>query len=283
MNLRGRLASVINFRKKLGFEPKEHDEDTRVIVVELDTFPVGIIVDSVQEVIKIPDEKVQKLPESTTTSASKDYMTGVGMLDDRLVILLDVDKVLTVAELIELGEINQMVDKAEEALEPVETNQKMEKAEEAPELVETNQMAVENGQRCGQDPAPSARPGRGMTPSAATGMTLPAWSRCGRTQTTSRRREARKAKTPHLHPQTVSKSPFLSPFTSCTYANSLRVLLHFLAKSVSVPANSGGTRFSSGGFFGRPRASQAKEDCRPGLDLRQYHDQAPETVGSWHE
>jgi len=143
MNLRGRLASVINFRKKLGFEPKEHDEDTRVIVVELDTFPIGIIVDSVEEVIKIPDEKVQKLPESTTTSVSKDYMTGVGMLDNRLVILLDVDKVLTSTELIELGEINQMMEKAEEAPEPAEINQMADKAEKAPEAAETNQMTDE--------------------------------------------------------------------------------------------------------------------------------------------
>ena len=140
MNLRGRLASVINFRKKLGFEPKEHDEDTRVIVVELDTFPIGIIVDSVEEVIKIPDEKVQKLPESTTTSASRDYMTGVGMLDNRMIILLDVDKVLTSTELIELGEVTQKMEQAEAASEPVETNQMEDKAEEAPEPAETNQM-----------------------------------------------------------------------------------------------------------------------------------------------
>ena len=140
MNLRGRLASVINFRKRLGFEPKEHDEDTRVIVVELDTFPIGIIVDAVEEVIKIPDEKVQKLPESTTTSASKDYMTGVGMLDNRLIILLDVDKVLTSAELIELGEINQMMEKAEEAPEPVETDQMTDKAKEAPEPTKSKKV-----------------------------------------------------------------------------------------------------------------------------------------------
>jgi len=141
MNLRGRLASVVNFRKKLGFEPKEHDEDTRVIVVELDTFPIGIIVDAVEEVIKIPEEKVQKLPESTTTSASKDYMAGVGMLDKRLIILLDVDKVLTSAEVIELGEIKQMMEKAEEAPEPAESKEMTGKAEEAPEAAKTNQMA----------------------------------------------------------------------------------------------------------------------------------------------
>jgi len=140
MNLRGRLASVINFRKRLGFEPKEYDEDTRIIVVELGKFPIGIIVDSVEEVIKIPDEKVQKLPEATITSASKDYMRGVGVLENRLIILMDVDKVLTSTELIELGEINQAIEKAEEAPELAETNQVMEKAETAPELAETNQV-----------------------------------------------------------------------------------------------------------------------------------------------
>jgi len=140
MNLRGRLASIINFRKKLGFEPKEHDDDTRVIVVELDTFPIGIIVDAVEEVIKIPDEKVQKLPETTTTSASKEYMTGVGMLDNRLIILLDVDKVLTSTELIELAEVKQMMEKTEEASEPAETNQKTDKAEEAPEPTKSKKV-----------------------------------------------------------------------------------------------------------------------------------------------
>ncbi len=143
MNLRGRLASVINFRKKLGFEAKEHDEDTRVIVVELDTFPIGIIVDAVEEVVKIPEEKVQKLPESTTTSASKDYMTGVGMLDNRLIILLDVDKVLTSTELIEMSEITQMMEKAEEAPEPAESNQMTNKAEEASESAESKKIAAE--------------------------------------------------------------------------------------------------------------------------------------------
>ena len=140
MNLRGRLASVINFRKKLGFELKEHDEDTRIIVVELDTFPIGIIVDSVAEVIKIPGEKVQNLPESTTTSESKDYMTGVGMLDNRLIILLDVDKVLTSAELIELSDINQIMGKTEEAPEPAESNEIADEAKEIPEPTKSKKV-----------------------------------------------------------------------------------------------------------------------------------------------
>ena len=143
MNLRGRLASVINFRRKFGFESKEHDEDTRVIVVEMNTFPIGIIVDSVEEVIKIPGEKVQELPESTKTLGSREFMTGVGMLENRLIILLDADKVLTKTEMIELGEINQMVGKVKEVPEPAESGRVVDKAEKATELTGTNQITDE--------------------------------------------------------------------------------------------------------------------------------------------
>jgi purine-binding chemotaxis protein CheW len=111
MNLRGRIASVINFRKKFGFEPKAFDEDTRVIVVELGTHPIGIIVDSVAEVLKIPDQSVQKLPESTIPTESREYITGIGMLDKRLIILLDLDKVLTGAELAEIGKYSEAMSK----------------------------------------------------------------------------------------------------------------------------------------------------------------------------
>ena len=112
-NLRGRLATVINFRRKFGFESKEHDEDTRLIVVDLGGSPIGIVVDSVEEVIKIPNEMVQGLPTSTAGREVKEYMRGVGMLDNRLVVLLDVDKVLTETELANLGEITQAIGEAE--------------------------------------------------------------------------------------------------------------------------------------------------------------------------
>lgn len=131
MNLRGRLASVINFRKKFGFEPKEHDEDTRTIIVEQGSFPIGIVVDSVAEVMKIPDEMVQRMPESTTTSASEEYISGVGMLENRLIVLLDMDKVLTKTELIELGEISQMADKVKKP--PTKAEKTTKKAKQNPE------------------------------------------------------------------------------------------------------------------------------------------------------
>lgn len=94
MNLRGKLGSVINFRRKFGFAEKAPDEDTRIIIVERANFPTGIIIDSVQEVIRIPEETVQAMPESSRNTVVEDYVTGVGMLENRLIILLDMNRVL---------------------------------------------------------------------------------------------------------------------------------------------------------------------------------------------
>lgn len=119
MNLRGRLVSVVDFRKKFRFEFKGHDEDTRTVIVECGGYPTGVIVDSVEEVIKIPDEKVQRLPDDVATSISQEYITGVGMLDNRLIILLDIDKVLSKSDLSEL-------EKARQTMEYMQASQKIE-------------------------------------------------------------------------------------------------------------------------------------------------------------
>jgi purine-binding chemotaxis protein CheW len=110
LNLRGRLASVINFRKKFGLEVKENDEDTRIVMVELAGLPIGILVDSVEEVMKIQTEKVQGLPHESTSSLSEEYMTGVAMLDDRLVMLLDIDKILSRAERIDVNAAKRAIE-----------------------------------------------------------------------------------------------------------------------------------------------------------------------------
>ena len=112
MNLRGRLVSVINFRKRFGFEHKEQDEDTRIVILEKEDFPVGIIVDSVEEVIKIVDEMVQKLPDTAKISVSQEYISGIGMLDGRIILLLNVDSVLSGSELAELGEMTKIMGEA---------------------------------------------------------------------------------------------------------------------------------------------------------------------------
>jgi purine-binding chemotaxis protein CheW len=94
INLRGKLATVINFRKKFGFPEKPKDEDTRVVIVEQHGFPIGIIVDYVDEVIKIPDSFVHKMPPGASTVHSQRYIRGLGLMDNKLSIILDVDAIL---------------------------------------------------------------------------------------------------------------------------------------------------------------------------------------------
>lgn len=114
LNLRGQLATVINFRRKFNFEHKEKDEDTRIIIIEHSGFPIGVAVDSVEEVIRIPDEKIQALPEEATTALSKEYVTGVAMLEKRLIIILDTDKLLSKSELLEVKSVSQPSGRIEE-------------------------------------------------------------------------------------------------------------------------------------------------------------------------
>lgn len=116
MNLRGRLSSVINFRKKFGFIPKEHDEDTRFIIVEHKNFPIGILVDAVEEVIRISDDVLQKLPEATSSLITEEFITNVGMMDKRLIILLDIVKILDNTELVGHEEIQKAVEEAKTAV-----------------------------------------------------------------------------------------------------------------------------------------------------------------------
>lgn len=93
INLRGRVIPIIDLRTRLGMEKKDHTKDTRIIVVDLEGKTVGFIVDSVNEVLRIPSN-VTEVPPELVTGIDSDYITAVGKLEDRLLILLDLDKVL---------------------------------------------------------------------------------------------------------------------------------------------------------------------------------------------
>lgn len=105
VNLRGQLATVINFCKKFGVASKDHDEDACMVIVEKPGFSIGIVVDSVEEVIRISDEKVHKLSDSTGVSVLKETITGVGMLD--------VDQVLAQTGLMEEGAISRAINETQ--------------------------------------------------------------------------------------------------------------------------------------------------------------------------
>jgi purine-binding chemotaxis protein CheW len=93
INLRGRVIPVIDLRYKLGLSKKEHDNNTRIVVVEVKGKTVGFIVDAVKEVIRIP-ESITEAPPELVSGTNSDFIKSVGKLEDRLLILIDLEAIL---------------------------------------------------------------------------------------------------------------------------------------------------------------------------------------------
>lgn len=102
INLRGQIIAVIDLAKRLNLESAESSVETRIIVVETGEAKVGMIVDSVSEVLRVSAEAVEPSP-TLATEVSAAYLQGVVKQDNRLIILLDLTKVLSVEEISSLG------------------------------------------------------------------------------------------------------------------------------------------------------------------------------------
>ncbi len=90
VNLRGKIIPIISLRTKLGFEEAARDKSTRIMVVEIQGSVIGFIVDSVSEVLRIHDAKIEPTPSITGGSDSA-YIEGVINLSDRILILLNLN------------------------------------------------------------------------------------------------------------------------------------------------------------------------------------------------
>ncbi|GIK22568.1 MAG: chemotaxis protein CheW [Ignavibacterium sp.] len=97
INLRGRIIPVIDLRVKLGMIRKDHSKNTRIVVVELKDQTIGFIVDEVCEVLRIPKE-ITEAPPEMVGGVNSEYITSIGKLEDRLLILLDLNKILSTEE-----------------------------------------------------------------------------------------------------------------------------------------------------------------------------------------
>ena len=91
MNLRGKIIPVIDLRKRFGLPANEHSEQSRIVVVEVHGRVIGFIVDRVSEVLRINSKIVEPAPPMAC-SVDSDFIAGVGKLEDRLLILLDLQK-----------------------------------------------------------------------------------------------------------------------------------------------------------------------------------------------
>jgi len=97
INLRGKVIPILDLRIRMGMSKRTQDNNTRIIVVEVAGKTIGFIVDEVTEVLRIPRTVIENPPE-LVSGINSDFITGVGKLEDRLLILLDLDRILSVEE-----------------------------------------------------------------------------------------------------------------------------------------------------------------------------------------
>ncbi|WP_407356153.1 chemotaxis protein CheW [Methanolobus sp. WCC5] len=94
INLRGKIIVVMDLDKRFGMASKELTEESRIVVVDIGGTIVGLVVDSVSEVIRLQGSNIDKTPEIITQKINAEYLKGVGKLDDRLLILLDLENIV---------------------------------------------------------------------------------------------------------------------------------------------------------------------------------------------
>lgn len=92
-NLRGEVIPIINLRKKLGMKEHDTDKNSRVVIVNVDDIVAGLIVDSSSEVLEIHKDNIDK-PPSNENNQFIEYVSGIGKISDRLIILLNLKKIL---------------------------------------------------------------------------------------------------------------------------------------------------------------------------------------------
>jgi purine-binding chemotaxis protein CheW len=93
-NLRGKVIPVIDMGKRFGLEKVENNKNNRIVVVNIQDTILGIIVDAVTEVIRIPMDSIEPVSD-IITAANSDYLLGIAKLADTMVILLELDKLLS--------------------------------------------------------------------------------------------------------------------------------------------------------------------------------------------
>jgi purine-binding chemotaxis protein CheW len=103
INLRGSVVPVVDMRKRFHMEGREYDMFTVIIIVEIKDMLVGMIVDSVSDVVDIPEGDIQGTP-NFTAKIDTDFIAGIGQINDRLAIILDIERIFSLEEIRKLEE-----------------------------------------------------------------------------------------------------------------------------------------------------------------------------------
>jgi purine-binding chemotaxis protein CheW len=106
INLRGKIIPIVDLRRKFGMDSKAHTPETCIIVVNVQGVEVGIVVDRVSEVLSIPAEDIEPAP-SFGRDVNTDYILGIGKSQSKVKILLNIDRVLSNDQLVQLQKISE--------------------------------------------------------------------------------------------------------------------------------------------------------------------------------
>jgi purine-binding chemotaxis protein CheW len=105
VNLRGVIVPIVDLRVKLGCEAVEYNEFTVVIVLNVAGRVVGAVVDSVSDVLELPHDSVKPAPE-LASSVDTSFITGIGNVGDRMLILMDIEAFMSSADMCLISEVN---------------------------------------------------------------------------------------------------------------------------------------------------------------------------------
>lgn len=108
INLRGKIIPVMDVRLRFKKEPRAYNESTCVIVIDIDDISIGLIVDSVAEVLSIPEEGIVEAPKINRSLSSR-YVNYIGKVGDDVKLLLDCERLLSDDELEDLKDINELI------------------------------------------------------------------------------------------------------------------------------------------------------------------------------
>jgi len=102
INLRGKVIPIIDLRKKFGMPEKEYDNQTRIVVVDVNNEVVGLVVDGVSEVLRVQTDTLEDAPKLVSGESSysgAEYIKSIAKLEDRLLIYLDLGKIVSTSQL----------------------------------------------------------------------------------------------------------------------------------------------------------------------------------------
>ncbi|STO36247.1 Chemotaxis protein CheW [[Flavobacterium] thermophilum] len=105
-NLRGNVIPVVDLRERLSMESTSYTDQTRLVVVTINDTDVGLIVDAANEVLDIQEEQIQPTP--TVNGNSIEFLAGIANLENRILILLDIEKLLSSDVVIQLEQLKEM-------------------------------------------------------------------------------------------------------------------------------------------------------------------------------